>query len=189
MLFRSRNRRDASLETVEELQRTYREWLASPESQRAEGVDALREQVASITGEYEGMYAATRASLILADALFELGRWSEAGEEYSQARATAEGSYLEAIATVGAAVSYENAGNTAQALELYEELVDSYESDSSYTPRSLFNIGRIQEQAGNIVEAAESYNQLVDDYPTSSWTNLARNRIITLTVEGRIGEE
>jgi TolA-binding protein len=121
--------------------------------------------------------------------MFELERWSDAAEQYLRTVTMSEGTYLGATATVGAAVSHENAGNSDRALELYRDLVDSYEEDSSYTPRALFNIGRIQEQQDSIAEAAEYYNRLVDDYPTSSWTNLARNRIITLTVEGRIGEE
>jgi tetratricopeptide (TPR) repeat protein len=183
------NRRDASLEAVEELQRSYRDWTASAESEATEGVDALAEQAEAIIADYEGMYAAARASLILAAAMFELERWSDAAEQYSRTVTMSEGTYLGATATVGAAVSHENAGNSDRALELYRDLVDSYEEDSSYTPRALFNIGRIQEQQDSIAEAAEYYNRLVDDYPTSSWTNLARNRIITLTVEGRIGEE
>ena len=73
------------------------------------------------------------------------------------------------------------------ALELLNRLVDLYDAQSAEIPRALFSIGRINEGLDQIVEAAESYNQLIDDYPGSSWTNLARDRIITLTVQGRIG--
>ncbi len=183
------NRRDESLEAVEELQRSYGQWLAASESERSEGGERLVEQASAVVTEYEGMYAAIRASLIQADVLFELERWDEAAAQFAETAAIADDSYLGAVASMGAAVSYENAGNGEQALAVYGNLVDAFAEDSSFMPRALFNIGRIHEQSGSIVEAADSYNRLIDDYPTSSWTNLARNRIITLTVEGRIGEE
>ena len=50
----------------------------------------------------------------------------------------------------------------------------------------MFAIGRLNEKLGLMASAAEAYRELVDAYPASSWTNLARTRIITLAVEGRI---
>ena len=73
------------------------------------------------------------------------------------------------------------------ALDILNRLVEQYDAESAEIPRALFSIGRINEGLDNIVDAAESYNRLIDDYPASSWTNLARDRIITLTVQGRIG--
>jgi TolA-binding protein len=90
---------------------------------------------------------------------------------------------------MGASAARENAGDSEAALVHLQAVVDDFGTQSSYTPRALFNVGRINEVQNNIVEASEAYNRLIDDYPTSSWTNLARNRIITLTIQGRIGEE
>ena len=86
-----------------------------------------------------------------------------------------------------AAVAAENAGDPERALELHRRIVDDHGDENPEVPRALFSIGRILEQQDEVADAAEAYRQLVDDYPASSWTNLARNRIITLTVEGRIG--
>jgi TolA-binding protein len=86
-----------------------------------------------------------------------------------------------------AAVAAENAGETDRALQLLQRVVDEYDDESAETPRALFSIARIHEQSDEVARAADTYRQLIDSYPASSWTNLARNRIISLTVQGRIG--
>jgi len=53
-------------------------------------------------------------------------------------------------------------------------------------PRVLFNIGRIEETRGNIDKAVESYKKLVTDYPSDQWASLAKSRIITLDIDGKV---
>jgi outer membrane protein assembly factor BamD (BamD/ComL family) len=52
----------------------------------------------------------------------------------------------------------------------------------------LFTQGRLNEELENHEVAADAYNRLVDEHPQSSWTNLARNRIIALKTRGLIAE-
>jgi TolA-binding protein len=86
-----------------------------------------------------------------------------------------------------AAIAYENDTDIDSAKQVLGAIVSDYADSSAEVPRALFSLGRISEVEDAIADASDYYNRLVDDYPTSSWTNLARDRIITLTVQGRIG--
>ena len=180
-------RNEAALEAVETLQTEFDEWSSLPEDEREAGLGELSEQAAEIVDAYPRTYAAARARIVEAQALFELERWEEAAGRFSEVARIKPDTYLAPVSLMDAAVALENAGQTDRALELHRRIVDEYDDASAETPRALFAIGRIHESQDRIAEAAEAYRQLIDDYPASSWTNLARNRIITLTVEGRIG--
>lgn len=183
----SSSRTEKSLVLVEELQTSYGKWLVLDEDQRLSGFDTLVSEIDEIVGSYPREYAAQRAIYLHARGLTELQRWSEASERYIDLADRFPDSYLAPISLTQAAVAAENHDDRELALEILNRLVDIYDSESAEIPRALFSIGRISEGMDRIVEAAESYNRLIDDYPGSSWTNLARDRIITLTVQGRIG--
>jgi len=79
-----------------------------------------------------------------------------------------------------------------EAAAKYSEIADFF-PESYLAPTALMDAAVAAESGGDtdrtleLLNRAASYRRLIDDYPASSWTNLARNRIITLTVEGRIG--
>ncbi|MFW6251199.1 MAG: tetratricopeptide repeat protein, partial [Alkalispirochaetaceae bacterium] len=67
-------------------------------------------------------------------------------------------------------------------------LVEEYADSSAQVPRALFALGRLSESADAYEEAASYYNRILDEYGESSWTTLARNRIIFLQTEELISE-
>jgi len=181
------NRTQRSLVLVEELQTSYDKWLLLDQEFRASELDPLVTEIDNLLESYPRTYAAQRAIYLHAQALAELERWSEASEHYLDLADRFPEVYLAPISLMQAAVATENAADPNLALDILNRLIDEYDAKSAEIPRALFSIGRINEGLNNIVDAAESYNRLIDDYPGSSWTNLARDRIITLTVQGRIG--
>lgn len=190
----------SSLEAVETLQQSYDEWLALGEvpfeidadvvtttAAQAERYPELQQEVEQIASRFAGMYAARRALLIGGDALFELGRWEEAAAEYERAVAAGRPSYLTPIALLRAAIALESAERYEAALAVHRRIVTDFADTSADAPRAMFAIGRLSERLNRLAEAAQAYRQLIENYPASSWTSLARTRIITLTAQGRIG--
>jgi tetratricopeptide (TPR) repeat protein len=181
------NRTEQSLVLVEDLQSQYGEWLRLEPGERTSAFESLVSDITELADTYPRTYAAQRAIYIHARALSELERWAEASEQYLDLADRFPEVYLAPISLTQAAVATENANEPELALDILHRLLDEYDSESGEIPRALFSIGRINEGLDNIAEAAESYNRLIDDYPASSWTNLARDRIISLSVQGRIG--
>ena len=180
-------RTERSLAAVDELREDFDDWLANDPGAQAEGYDLLAENAAAIIDSYPDTYAAARARLIEAKALVELERWEEAAPIFLEVADGMSETYLAPVSLMDAAIALEHAGESDGALEIHRRIADEYGDDTAEVPRALFSIGRLNEQANRVADAADAYRQLIDDYPASSWTNLARNRIITLTVEGRIG--
>ena len=180
-------RTERALAAVDELKQDFEDWLQTDADAQAAAYDALAEDVAAVIDSYPRTYAAARARLVDAQALVELDRWDEAAERYLEVADQSAETYLAPVSLMDAAIALEHAGETDRALEIHRRIADEYDGETAEAPRALFSIGRLSEQADRIADAAEAYRQLIDGYPASSWTNLARNRIITLTVEGRIG--
>ncbi|MFW5716810.1 MAG: tetratricopeptide repeat protein [bacterium] len=180
-------RTERALTAVDELQQDFEDWLQTDADEQTDTYDELAAEVAAVIDGYPRTYAAARARLVDAQALVELDRWDEAAERFLEVADQLPEAYLAPVSLMDAAIALEHAGETDRALEIHRRIADEYDGETAEAPRALFSIGRLNEQADRIAEAAEAYRQLIDGYPASSWTNLARNRIITLTVEGRIG--
>jgi len=181
------SREEAALAAVEDLQSSFDDWMEVDDDAKPDGYDALSQSVAEIVDGFPRTYAASRARMIDGRALVELERWDEASTKYGEVADFFPESYLAPVALMDAAVAAESGGDTERTIELLTRLIDDYGEQSAETPRALFSVGRILEQRDDVADAAQTYRRLIEDYPASSWTNLARNRIITLTVEGRIG--
>lgn len=181
------NRSEAALQRAEALEADFDRWLGLEDDEKPAEYDVLAQTAIELIDAYPRTYAASRAWIIDARALLELDRYEDAVSRYVEVADNRPETYLAPVSLMDAAVAAENGGDVSRSLELHRRIVDEYEGESAEVPRALFSIGRILEQRDEVAEAAEAYRQLVDDYPASSWTNLAHDRIITLTVEGRIG--
>ena len=84
------------------------------------------------------------------------------------------------MALFNAASIADQSGDTEKALALYESIMDKFDEVSTDIPETLFNIGRLNEELGNADNAVVSYQKILDDYNSSSWTNIAKSRIISI---------
>ncbi|GAB4370724.1 MAG: hypothetical protein Kow009_07150 [Spirochaetales bacterium] len=82
------------------------------------------------------------------------------------------------------AVCKEESGDLDGALRALQEADTKYGKTFPETPHILFSMGRIYEAKGDRTEAQNAYNRLIDEYPQSSWTKLARNRLIYFKISG-----
>lgn len=181
-------RLESSTRLVETLQEDYDQWLNAEEGeQRQELEEALLEDAESIISTYPRYYAAARALFIRANVQWEKENYPEAVSDYQRVADEHPDSHLAPVALYNAAAGLEESGDVAGAASSLETLLERYRSqDAPEIPRALFSLGRIQEQQSNFEAAAQRYRELIDSYGNSSWTSLARDRIIWLTTQGRI---
>jgi predicted negative regulator of RcsB-dependent stress response len=184
------NRANDAARMAEELQQDYQAWQEADEGERDELEEVIESSIDEIVGSYPATYAAARALMIRGDMDWEQEEWAQAAESYARVAERFQENHLAPVALFNAAAAEEAAGNTEAALGHIDTLVERY-AGSEPTPeiaRALFTQGRLNEQLENYEAAADSYNRLVDEHPQSSWTNLARNRIIALKTRGLIAE-
>ena len=181
------SRTETSLIAVEQLQSDHYEWQLLEADEQESAYPELHAQAEAINQSYPRLYAAARALLVDAEALLALERYDEATQRYAELADRFPETYLAPLSLFGAAVAAENAGNADAALSYLSRIADDYADSSHDVAHALFSIGRIHETQDNIAEAEHYYNRLIEDYPTSTWTDLARTLIISLTAQGRIG--
>lgn len=178
-----------SLVLAEEAQTQFQEWRnLDPESEEAiAAAQELETALDEILSRFPRRYAAARALFIRGSLRFEREEFGPAAESYESVATRFPESHLAPVAMSNAAASYEEADDEENASRMWQLIADTFGRNSAETPRALFALGRLAEDDGSFAIAAIQYNRLLDDYPSSSWTSLARNRIIYLTTEGLIG--
>ena len=115
-----------------------------------------------IADEYGATDAGNLARFYAASALFELGRYDEAGEYFEEYDGGED--LLGASAIAGQAAVAEQSGDNAEAARLYLRAARSYESAAS-APSYYMDAARNFEQAGNITAARAAYDEVVEEYP------------------------
>lgn len=184
----SEARLESSTQAVENLQDDYDQWLnAEEEDSRDELRASILEDADEIVSAYPRYYAAARALFITASIHWEAEEYSQAVESYRRIADEHPNSHLAPVALYNASAGLEETGDSNGAMEALQQLLARYRQDDvPEIPRALFSLGRINEQESQFETAAQHYRDLVENYGNSSWTNLARDRIIWLITQGRI---
>ena len=166
-------------ETVQELFEEFS--AATDETDRQSLATEITAEVTRIASDYPRFAAAQRALFVRGSMNWELEQWEAASADFERAAERFPDSYLTPISLFNAAAAAEEDGQVDRARQLFTQLVDSF--DTPETPRALFALGRIAEQQGDTDGATDYYNRLVQNHAGSTWTNLARTRIIALSVQ------
>ncbi len=170
---------------LEAVETTYQNWQsADDEAKKTELRTELTASLEDILDRYPGTWAAQRALFMSGGLAFEGGEWEQAAGYYRRLFEAFPESYLAPVSLFNAAVAREEAGDREGAVAAYRALVDAFGPETPQVPHALFSIARLHETAGEYREAGDIYEQLVEEYTASSWTSLARNRIIYLESEG-----
>jgi TolA-binding protein len=159
--------------------------LTDPE-EKGKKETTLVKDVEALIGKYAGTFAAQRAYAVRANIAFENKDWDKAAETWIELARKAPKSYIAPIALMNAAAALEEKGDPAKSLEILESLTKGYSTAFPEMPRVLFSIGRLSEAKESFETASTNYNKIIDEYPSSSWTKLARNRIIYLKTQNKI---
>ena len=107
--------------------------------------------------------------------------WKGAKEAWLAAASAGSKSYIAGLCYFNAAVCADELGSQDEAVELFTKASEL--ENFGMKPRTLFNIGRIEEQRSRKEAALEAYEKLVGSYPNDTWALLAKSRIIALQIQ------
>jgi len=173
---------------VEKAETAYLEYRNMKDSdEKNKKYDAVSKSLDEIIANYQGYYAAQRASYIKGSLAFEKKDWDSAAKTWTEMAAQYPKSHLASIARMNAAAAYEENGNIDKAVETLITITTT-EGDFPEMSRVIFSLGRLNEEKKDFTKAAEYYNKLIEDYAASSWTKLARDRIILLKVQNKVSK-
>ena len=109
-------------------------------------------------------YPGAKAQLLAADLAYNREEYQAAADGYASVAAAQADTYLGQLALMNEAASYENLGDQDRALELYNQVFDTYGQGSPYAPKALFNAARLYEATGNAELAKATFEQLTGLY-------------------------
>ena len=126
-------------------------------------------------------YPGAKANLILADMAFDDGDYNKAIELYSLVASSQTKTFLREVALMSLAASYEENGDKAAALKVYNDFFDEYDTESFYSSRALFNAARLTEETDKAL-AISIYEQLIAYFESynSEYAKLAKSRVAQL---------
>ena len=125
-----------------------------------------------------------RANMLSAEIYYQKKDFENARSAWLAAAQKGKNTYIAPIAFFNAASCSEELGNLDDAAAGYKsasEVKDFYEA-----AHALFSLGRVQEAKEDFVAAAASYQVLVDKSPEDSWAKLAKNRLVSLKISGKV---
>lgn len=117
-------------------------------------------------------YASVKSAYLLGLVYYEQGKYADAQAAFEKAYGLNKKVYLAASSLVNAAACAEAQGDTAKALEFYNQVYNDY-PESGVAPKALFNVARIYMQQGNTQLAQATFAQVADYYPSSEYGMLA----------------
>ena len=126
-------------------------------------------------------YPGAKANLILADMAFDDGDYNKAIELYSLVASSQTKTFLREVALMSLAASYEENGDKAAALKVYNDFFDEYDTESFYSSRALFNAARLTDETDKAL-AISIYEQLIAYFESynSEYAKLAKSRVAQL---------
>lgn len=131
----------------------------------------------------KGGVAGVRANMLAADIEYQKKNYESALEYWENAADKDLKSYTASLALYNAGVCYEALNQLDDAAESYKLAAD--DEDFVLRSHALFCYGRVLETSGKYKEAVESYKELNEKFPGDGWANLAKTRIISLTIDGK----
>jgi tetratricopeptide (TPR) repeat protein len=166
---------------IERSQADFLSWQAEPDAaKKAVSGAALEKELAEIQKNAPKGYGLSKAWFIEGNYFASQKKWTQAAKAFRTVFEKDQFSYLAPIALLNAAVSQEEGGEIAEALNTYGEFEKAYANDSLLSPQVFFTQGRLLEVQLKPVEAVVAYKKLLEKFPESSWTKLGRDRIISL---------
>ncbi len=169
---------DKATAMLSSFEEAYYAWSAADDADKPTKESELKDVFAEIESSYSSTYAYQRSLFLMGDFYYYKEEWQNALTSYNNTAKLFPKSYLAPIALFNSAAAQEETTNSGEALKIYLSIAEKY-PDNPLAPRSLFSAGRLSE-ASSADEAITMYNSLFEEYPSSSWTKLARNRIIKL---------
>ena len=173
---------EESTRRIEDVLKQVSQYQNAGEAEKEKLEKEIFKELDSILSTYPSYYAGVRALYVKADLLYERKEYKVAAELWETLAKKYPKSHLAPISLMRVSVCREELGDLDGALQALREADSQYGKSFPETPHIIFSMGRIFEAKGDYTEATNSYNRLIDEHPQSSWTKLARNRLIYFKV-------
>ena len=151
---------------------------AELEAKRAEFIEKLSPYAA------KGGIVGVRANLICAELSYQKKDYENAITYWSAAETKGKKIYTAPIASYNKGVCYEQLGKLEDAELAYKAASENEEYIMKNHAK--FSYGRVLETEGKYSEAAAVYTDLNDKFPDDRWAQLAKTRLIALSIENKI---
>ncbi len=171
---------EQSVVAAEDVEEALVSYLTAAEDEKEAARETLSGLIDSAKKDYSGLYAEMKALSAEARMLADEEKWNDAAAAYTALADGFSDSFAAPVALLNAAAMKEEAGEADAAMALYSRVVDEFAEVSPDVPEALFNLGRLSEATGDSDKAREYYESIGSDYSSSSWTNLAKSRIIAI---------
>ncbi|MBQ9630752.1 MAG: tetratricopeptide repeat protein [Treponema sp.] len=125
-----------------------------------------------------------RSNMIAADLAFSERDFENAKSYWITAASKGKNSYTAALAYFNVAVCAEELNDLDTAISYYSRSADF--TDFYLSPHARFSEGRVYEQKNDYANAKKAYTALVDSKPNDTWANLAKTRLLSLDIEGKV---
>ncbi len=162
------NAKDKAQIQVAKLEQQYAEVLASEEQDWTALTADLQAMVKG------GSYASVKSQYILGLVYYQQQNYGDAADAFMKAYELNKSIYLAPLSLANAAACAEEGGDSAKALELYNQIYNDY-PESGTAAKALFNVARMYYQQGNTQLAQATFAQVADYYPNSEYGKLASN--------------
>lgn len=125
-----------------------------------------------------------RAYTLAAEILYSKQDYNGAADNWEKAANADPKSYTAGIAYYNQAICYELMNDKERAIELFTKVAES--KDFTLASKALFNCGRLSESINAFEDAKNYYTKVVENFSSDEWANLAKSRLLTLEVEGKL---
>lgn len=153
--------------------------VAKLEQQYAEVLASDAQDWTALTADLQAMvkgssYASVKSQYLLGLVYYQQQNYTEASDAFMKAYDLNKSIYLAPLSLANAAACAEEGGDSAKALELYNQIYNDY-PESGTAAKALFNVARMYYQQGNTQLAQATFAQVADYYPNSEYGKLAQN--------------
>lgn len=170
---------DKNQAAIDALSDDFYGWYNSPSDEALP--EHLVDELTTLSHKKTSSYPAMKAEYLLGLIALKQDTFDDALDHFTTVafnKRRAE-SHLQSLALFNAAVSAEQLGDSALAMEYYQGVYDTYE-DAPQRSNALFNLARLHESNGQVDLAKALLQQLIDEFEQSEFAKLAQSRLVIL---------
>ncbi|MBI5395496.1 MAG: tetratricopeptide repeat protein [Verrucomicrobia bacterium] len=137
-----------------------------------------------VAKEYRGENVGGYALLMLADDLYQSGKYEDSAKTYQRFLDEYPKHPLSGAALFGKGAARESLNDIQGALNAYQAVLTMFPTDI-HVPDTRMAIGRCEESRGDTIKARQAYEDVIANFPNTPWAMQAAARLTVLDREAR----
>jgi len=169
------------VQRVENLSKKIQDWSSAMDEAKKLSMATIIEGVMATEGTNLGYdYAKAQFNFTSGQYWVQKKDWKNASLSFEKIVKETPNNYLAPVALLNLIQTYEQLEQKEDAILSCDSFLERYKTQTLLAPQVYFTKARILDQMGKIDEASAVFKSLIEAHPESSWTNLARTRLILL---------